>query len=353
MAGRGRGMALFQKLIDMEVEDDDEEQQQQLEQVDTQSISTVAPFPNPRGRGTAYGHPPFIDISESERSPSEVPASTESFVLPGRGRGMFAARLPGMMGAVPAKSSEPTEPLAEKDSLSSNPIIFGRGRGAINSSGMKIIQIPAKFTNFWLPGRGSGSESSKDKVKSIEDTMVEKLKIVEDEEGAGDAKVPLKSASPEATNKAMSRLPVEPVLRHGVKGEKFNAITNSMFLKSIKEYGMFEYDVRFEPVLDSMQIRKTYLRKMGDEIGTILNYDGADTLYLPVKLPSQVTKKLVEDTNIKITFRRQRSSEECLHFYNVLFDRIMRVLNFERIGRKFFDPVAPKMIPQHKLQGEF
>lgn len=183
--------------------------------------------------------------------------------------------------------------------------------------------------------------------------MVEKLKIVEDEEGAGDAKMPSKSASPEATNKAMSRLPVEPVLRHGVKGEKFNAITNSMFLKSIKEYGMFEYDVRFEPVLDSMQIRKTYLRKMGDEIGTILNYDGADTLYLPVKLPSQVTKKLVEETNIKITFRRQRSSEECLHFYNVLFDRIMRVLNFERIGRKFFDPVAPKMIPQHKLQGEF
>lgn len=148
------------------------------------------------------------------------------------------------------------------------------------------------------------------------------MKINDD--GDGDAKQDVMSkSSPEATNKAMSRIPLVPVLRHGVKGEKFNAITNSMFLLSIKEYGMFEYDVRFVPEIDSMQFRKTYLRKMADEIGTILNYDGAETLYLPVKLLSQVTTKTVEETDIKITFRRQRSTEECLHFYNVLFERIM------------------------------
>lgn len=111
--------------------------------------------------------------------------------------------------------------------------------------------------------------------------MVEKLKI--DDHGDGDAKqismskkfldASTKPKSPEALiQMPRQSIPTEPVLRHGVKGEKFNAITNSMFLKSIKEtFGMFEYDIRFEPQIDSMQFRKTYVRKMVDEIGTILS----------------------------------------------------------------------------------
>lgn len=125
-------MALLQKLAELQVADEEEQVvgQQQLDQIETQSTSTVAPFPNPRGRGMVYGHPSFIDASESEKSSSEAPMSTESsFALPGRGRGMFALRMPGMMGA-------------DKDSSSSNPPTFGRGRGvAINSSGMKLFKM--------------------------------------------------------------------------------------------------------------------------------------------------------------------------------------------------------------------
>lgn len=41
---------------------------------------------------------------------------------------------------------------------------------------------------------------------------------------------------------------------------------------------------------------------------------------------------------------------DCVHLYNVLFDRIMKTLSYVRFGKKQFDPTAPKVIPQHKLE---
>lgn len=39
-----------------------------------------------------------------------------------------------------------------------------------------------------------------------------------------------------------------------------------------------------------------------------------------------------------------------MHLYNVIFGRIMKELNYVRFGRKTFDPTAPTLIPQHKLE---
>jgi hypothetical protein len=33
-----------------------------------------------------------------------------------------------------------------------------------------------------------------------------------------------------------------------------------------------------------------------------------------------------------------------------LFDKIFKILKFQRIGQKMFDPSAPLVIPQHKLE---
>jgi aubergine len=172
--------------------------------------------------------------------------------------------------------------------------------------------------------------------------MTEQLKI---DDGGGD-----KVKQAEEAENIVPEAPKEPILKHGSKGQKFSAISNSIMIDCEKDYGMFEYDVRFNPPLDDMRSRKVTLRQMADTIGTIFNYDGGETLYLPIQLQSQVVTKTVEGTTAKLSFRRQRSLSECTHFYNVLFDRIMYELKFERIGRKYFDPIAPKLIPQHKLQ---
>lgn len=176
--------------------------------------------------------------------------------------------------------------------------------------------------------------------------MTKKLKISDEKK----LEVPIEeNAGEEPTENVDVK---EPVLKRGTKGTPFNSVTNAIRVHCVKDYGMFEYDTRFVPSIDSMQARKDILRhKMADTIGSIYNYDGGETLYLPIKLPSKVVKKTLDnDQMVQITFRRARSLNECTHFYNVLFDRIMNVLKFERIGRKYFDPVAPKLIPQHKLQ---
>lgn len=178
--------------------------------------------------------------------------------------------------------------------------------------------------------------------------MTEKLLIIEEATG-GDENVKTAVEVKDVDQK-------EPVLRHGVKGEKFSAIANLIRIHCMKDYGIYEYDVRFQPLVDATRIRKELLRKTADTIGTIFQYDGAETIYLPMKLPSQKTKKAVEGdqpTTLLFTFRRQRSLAECCHFYNLLFERIMYNLEFQRIGTKFFDPSAPKMVPQHTLEGNY
>lgn len=153
--------------------------------------------------------------------------------------------------------------------------------------------------------------------------------------------------------------PKEIVSRQGVKGTPYPSIANSIMIQCEKDFGMFEYDVRFKPALDAVRARHSCLRQLADTIGTIRNYDGGETLYLPIKLQQNIFTRVVNDPErdinnitVVITYRRKRSLDECLHFYNVLFERVMDKLKFERIGRKYFDPLAPKLVPSQKLAGK-
>lgn len=155
------------------------------------------------------------------------------------------------------------------------------------------------------------------------------------------------------------KAPKEIINRQGKKGTPYAAITNSIILECEKEFGMFEYDVRYKPALDAVRSRHACLRNMADTIGTIRNYDGGETLYLPIKLTSNSVTTTINDpenginnAQVILTFRRKRSLDECLHFYNVLFERVMDKLKYERVGRKYYDPHMPKLVPQHKLAGK-
>jgi hypothetical protein len=60
--------------------------------------------------------------------------------------------------------------------------------------------------------------------------------------------------------------PVEKVTKEiislqGKKGTPYGAITNSIILQCDKEYGVYEYDVRFKPALDAVRSRHASLSK--------------------------------------------------------------------------------------------
>lgn len=98
------------------------------------------------------------------------------------------------------------------------------------------------------------------------------------------------------------------------------------------------------------------LNEHKDILGGTKTFDGV-TLYLPIQLKDKIThlqsinqfdnnKKI----DIKIIYKRKKPLRECIHLYNVLFDRIMKILKFVRFDRKQYDPTSPKIIPQYKLE---
>lgn len=150
--------------------------------------------------------------------------------------------------------------------------------------------------------------------------------------------------------------PEKLVLKHGSKGTPYPAMTNCIMIKCDKDFGVFEYEVRFQPDVDSTHHRYKYIGQLREQIGSVRTFDGV-TLYLPIRLPDQnseyTTAALEEgggEIKINIIYRRQKRLGECIHLYNLLFEQIMRELNYQRVGRKCFDPSAPKIIKQHKLE---
>ena len=101
---------------------------------------------------------------------------------------------------------------------------------------------------------------------------------------------------------------------------------------------MFEYEVRFQPEIDNIQQRYKYLGQLREQIGSVRTFDGV-TLYLPKELPDRETSFTTEsldkqsEINVQIIYRRKKRLGECIHLYNVLFERIMRELKYQRVGK--------------------
>lgn len=141
-------------------------------------------------------------------------------------------------------------------------------------------------------------------------------------------------------------------------GESCEVLTNYIRLKTIQDTACYyEYEIQFNPNTESISLRKKLLNQQKNIIGNVKTFDGA-TLYLPHKLPDEtikcigtneadITDKPVE---LSIIFKRKKRMSESKQFYNVLFNQIMRVLQHVQIDRRMFDPTAPKLIPQHKLE---
>lgn len=149
----------------------------------------------------------------------------------------------------------------------------------------------------------------------------------------------------------------EPVIMKGTYGREVSVGVNYVRLKVEKGKGLFQYDVQYDPPVESKSLRFGILNSVKDVIGETRLFDGA-VLYLPIKLPQKVTtaKTTVSHDNsvvtVKITFTKERKfgDPEAIHLYNVLFRRIMVILGLALHGKNFYDPKSAMPIPLHKLE---
>ncbi|XP_051862423.1 protein argonaute-3-like isoform X1 [Drosophila albomicans] len=141
---------------------------------------------------------------------------------------------------------------------------------------------------------------------------------------------------------------------YGVKGNQINVSTNYICLNSDPSKGVYLYEVRFNPNVDSIHLRIKYLNEHKDKFGGTKTFDGC-LLYLPILLKEELTTFVTKtaengEIEIRLLFKKKESLKDCIQLYNILFDRIMRTLKYVKFDRKNFDPTQPKIIPIAKLE---
>ncbi|XP_069123522.1 piwi-like protein 1 isoform X1 [Argopecten irradians] len=146
----------------------------------------------------------------------------------------------------------------------------------------------------------------------------------------------------------------EVVHKPGSVGKPLSLSANYIRLRCLNP-GVYQYHVDFSPQVDSKNMRFKMMSELKDVIGTTKAFDGS-ILYLPIKLPNQETvahsTRLTDNADITITIRLTKvvAPEACVPLYNIIFRKIMRILEMVEVGRYFYNPKTPSAVPQHKLE---
>uniref|UniRef100_A0A8V0ZVE7 Piwi-like protein 1 n=1 Tax=Gallus gallus TaxID=9031 RepID=A0A8V0ZVE7_CHICK len=141
----------------------------------------------------------------------------------------------------------------------------------------------------------------------------------------------------------------------GSSGAMIKLIANFFRLTSRPQWALYQYHVDYNPEMEARRLRSGLLFQHEDLIGKTHAFDGS-ILFLPKRLPNKVTEvysktRNGEDVRITITLTNELppTSPTCLQFYNIIFRRLLKMMNFQQIGRNYYNPKDPVSIPNHRL----
>ena len=170
------------------------------------------------------------------------------------------------------------------------------------------------------------------------------------------------AVSPTALARPMSGMVLQeeggdPILRKGTAGKTVKLTANYVRLEVEGERGMYEYEIRFEPLVDSRDERFKLVGQQRELFGPTRTFDGI-FLYIPHLLDQVVTvvkgTHPVDQSEVTLTItlkhKKRMADRACVQFYNTLFRRIMSTLKMCQMNKNFYDPTAGHLVPQHKLE---
>lgn len=246
----------------------------------------------------------------------------------GRGRGhlaqMIAERERQMLTASP--SSPPSSPAVVQSQFPSSP--------ALGCSLPESKQITHASNGPTSNGPASNGPASRSQRTS-------------------EHRLPIRELKELSVNGKTSQPP--PVMEHGDAGRKIPVTANYIRLDLEPGRAIYEYEVKFEPVIDNIRFRHSLVSRHKDMLGEYRIFDGS-ILYLPFRLENdRTTVRSINEADkseilITIIFKKKDSMGTKIHLYNVLFNRIMNMLSLARLGRQFCDPRSATQIPQHRLE---
>ncbi|XP_071371123.1 piwi-like protein 1 isoform X4 [Centroberyx affinis] len=141
----------------------------------------------------------------------------------------------------------------------------------------------------------------------------------------------------------------------GLTGSAIQLSANFFRILSRPQWALYQYHVDYKPPMEARRLRSALLFQHDEVLGSARSFDGA-TLFLPNRLHSKETvlhseTRHGEKVQITVTLTNELppTSPVCLQFYNIIFRRILRMLNMQQIGRNYYSPSDPLNIPQHRL----
>ncbi|KAJ7410675.1 Piwi-like protein 1 [Willisornis vidua] len=141
----------------------------------------------------------------------------------------------------------------------------------------------------------------------------------------------------------------------GLSGHVIKLTTNHFRLASRPQWALYQYHVDYSPEMESRRVRSALLFQHEERIGKTHAFDGS-ILFLPKKLGNKITELVSrtrngDDVKITVTLTNELppTSPTCLQFYNIIFRRLLKMLNLQQIGRNYYNPSDPVSIPNHRL----
>lgn len=258
------------------------------------------------GRGAAL----LAALQNQPRRPGEAPTSppppvTECISEPkplGRGA-LLQSLLQGRGRAIPPTVTPQPQQVPDP------PRLLGRGRGLILSSILSepsSVRSPPSVTPTPLSPRAASPASSiADSSTSAPVAELEELDIGKYRGESG------------------QRLPLE---------------VNYVYIQASQGKGIYEYHVSFRPQVDSKNMKFKLMndQKVRDVIGMVKTFDGAK-LYLPLRLdnsPVNINVHMPTDQSVvtvSIKLIKQSKAADCIHLYNLLFRKVMRILKMTQV----------------------
>uniref|UniRef100_A0A8D3CEH2 Piwi like RNA-mediated silencing 1 n=1 Tax=Scophthalmus maximus TaxID=52904 RepID=A0A8D3CEH2_SCOMX len=143
--------------------------------------------------------------------------------------------------------------------------------------------------------------------------------------------------------------------KSGTSGSAIQLTANYFRIMSRPRWVLYQYHVDFNPPMESRRLRSALLFHHEETLGAARSFDGA-MLFLPQRLHNKETVLHSETRNgekvqitVTLTNELPPTSPMCIQFYNILFKRILRILNMQQIGRNYYNPKDSLSIPQHRL----
>ncbi|KAE8628028.1 hypothetical protein XENTR_v10007275 [Xenopus tropicalis] len=140
----------------------------------------------------------------------------------------------------------------------------------------------------------------------------------------------------------------------GVSGSTIQLSTNHIKLVSRPQWVLYQYHIDYNPQMESRRLRTALLYQHEELIGKARAFDGT-MLFAPKRLnkATEVFSQTRNGENVKITITLTNelppTSPTCFQFYNIIFRRLLKMMNMKQIGRNYYNPSDPIEISQHNL----